>query len=76
MPMPANNLYWNQGMPSANVARINATIPTFHHRNPVDNIPLGYQPGGLGYGGMYVPSGWGIWNYGAYKTFYPDTIKL
>lgn len=76
MPMPANNLYWDQGMPPTNVATINASIPTFHYRGPFDGIPLGYWPSGINYGGMYVSDSHGLWNYGTYKAFYPDTIKL
>lgn len=76
MPMPANNLYWQEDMSPTNVATIHTPISTYHYRGPFDNIPLGYSPGGLGYGGMYVPGGWGLWNYGAYRMFYPDIIKL
>jgi hypothetical protein len=72
IPTPANNLYWQEGMPPANVATIKARIPTTHYRGPFDNIPLGYWPAGIGYGGMYTSSSRGLWNYGTYKTFYPD----
>lgn len=70
---PQRDMYWTQELPSIPRPSIQAKIPQTSNREWIDRFPLGYSPAGLGYGGMYVPAGWGLWNYGVYRTFYPDT---